>query len=308
MMPEQSARSARLAHMALLLAAVLWGGSFIAMKVAVAGYGPMVVVWSRMALAALIFVTFSRSFRRELFQVRDIGAILLMAFFEPCLYYLFEGYAVHYTTASQAGMISAILPLTVAVGARFFLGEHVRHTVVAGFLISLAGVLVLSLGSRATEHAPNPLLGNFLEFMAMISATGYMLLVKRLSARHSPWYLTAMQAVCGSLFFLPAFLWHAPEIPARIALVPTLAVLFLGTFITVGAYGLYNYGMSILPASQAAAYVNLIPVVAVLLGWLLLNERFTSAQYLGVVLVFAGIYCSQRGGRTRPPPSATARP
>ncbi len=297
-MPQSSPRAARLAHAALLASVVLWGSSFIAMKVAVAGYGPMVVVWGRMALASLVFLAASRSLRREIFQVRDIWAILLMAFFEPCLYYLFEGYAVHYTTASQAGMVSAILPLTVAVGARFLLGERVRAGVAVGFAVSLAGVLVLSLGGQATESAPNPLLGNFLEFMAMVSATGYMLLVKRLSARHSPWYLTAMQAVCGAVFFLPAFLWHAPDIPARMALAPTIAVAFLGTFITVGAYGLYNYGMSILPASQAAAYVNVIPVVAVALGWLMLDERFTPPQFLGAGLVFVGIYWSQRQART----------
>lgn len=297
-MLKSSTRDARLAHAALLASVVLWGGSFIAMKVAVAGYGPMVVVWGRMALASLVFLAASRSLRREIFQVRDIWAILLMAFFEPCLYYLFEGYAVHYTTASQAGMVSAILPLTVAVGARFLLGEHLRASVAVGFVVSLAGVLVLSLGGQATESAPNPPLGNFLEFMAMVSATGYMLLVKRLSARHSPWYLTAMQAVCGTVFFLPAFLWHAPDIPARIALAPTIAVAFLGTFITVGAYGLYNYGMSILPASQAAAYVNVIPVVAVVLGWLMLGEQFTLLQFVGAGLVFVGIYWSQRQARS----------
>lgn len=305
-MLQPSARVARLAHLALFLATVLWGSSFIAMKIAVAGYGPMVVVWTRMAVAAIVFLAASRSLRRVVFQVRDIWAILLMAFFEPCLYYLFEGYAVHYTTASQAGMVSAILPLTVAVGAHFMLGERIRAGVAIGFSISLAGVVALSLGSEATESAPNPLLGNFLEFMAMVSATGYMLLVKRLSARHSPWYLTAMQAICGSIFFLPAFLWHAPEIPARFALEPTIAVLFLGTVITVGAYGLYNYGMSILTASQAAAYVNLIPVVAVVLGWLMLDERFTASQFFGAGLVFVGIYLSQRRPRAeRKAPAGT---
>lgn len=298
-MTTASARSLRAAHAALLASAVLWGSSFIAMKVAVTGYGPMPVIWGRMAIASLIFLACSRSLRREIFQLRDIWAILLMAFFEPCLYYLFEGYAMRYTTASQAGTVSAILPLTVAVGARFMLAERIRASVAAGFLISLAGVAILSLGGQATEDAPNPPLGNFLEFMAMVSATGYMLLVKRLSARHSPWYLTAMQAICGTVFFLPAFLWHAPEIPARLALAPTLAVVFLGTFITVGAYGLYNYGMSVLPASQAAAYVNLIPVVAVGLGWLTLGERFTSVQFIGAGLVFVGIYCSQGRGVTR---------
>lgn len=62
---------------------------------------------------------------------------------------------------------------------------------------------------------------------------------------------------------------------------------------TLGAYGLYNFGVSRIPASQATAFVNLIPVFTVFLGWLILGERFTAVQYLASALVFLGIFMSQ---------------
>ncbi len=64
-------------------------------------------------------------------------------------------------------------------------------------------------------------------------------------------------------------------------------------FVTLGAYGLYNFGVSRIPASQASAFVNLIPVFTVILGWIILNERFAPVQYLASALVFSGIFLSQ---------------
>ena len=72
-----------------------------------------------------------------------------------------------------------------------------------------------------------------------------------------------------------------------------LAVIYLGAFISFGAYGLYNFGVSRIPVSQASAFVNLIPVFTVLLGWLILGEQFTPTQYLAALLILTGIFLSQ---------------
>jgi drug/metabolite transporter (DMT)-like permease len=71
------------------------------------------------------------------------------------------------------------------------------------------------------------------------------------------------------------------------------SILYLGVFVTLGAYGLYNYGMSKIPAGQASAFVNLIPVISMLLGWAWLGERLNAAQLAGVAVVFGGVLLSQ---------------
>ena len=68
----------------------------------------------------------------------------------------------------------------------------------------------------------------------------------------------------------------------------------MGAVITLGAYGLYNYGLKYVPASQAALYVNLIPVFSVFLGWMVLDETFTRNQCFAAVIVMAGVWLSQR--------------
>ena len=81
-------------------------------------------------------------------------------------------------------------------------------------------------------------------------------------------------------------------------LLPALAVFYLGSCVTIGAYFLYNFGVSKLPASQASAYINLIPVFTVAMGFVFLGETFNLLQVLASLLMFSGIYISQR--RPRP--------
>ena len=63
--------------------------------------------------------------------------------------------------------------------------------------------------------------------------------------------------------------------------------------VSIGAYGFFNFGISRLPAWQATAFVNLIPVVSILLGWALLGESLNAVQLVGVAVVFGGVILSQ---------------
>ena len=83
-------------------------------------------------------------------------------------------------------------------------------------------------------------------------------------------------------------------IPGHLEMTPYLAFLNLGTFITFGAYACYNFGVSRVPASQAAGFVNLIPVFGVLLGILVLGDRLNTEQWLACGLVFCGVWISSR--------------
>ncbi len=278
----------------LLLAMVLWSSSFVALKIAFRSFDPMVVIFGRMVVASLCFLFFFRHFKKTVFYRNgDMKYIVFMAFCEPCLYFLFEAKALVNTTASQAGMITAMLPLLVAVFAHIFLKEHITRKTITGFSIAIIGACWLSLGGKPTETAPNPILGNFYEFLAMVCATGYVITLKRLTDNYSPFFLTAIQAFTGSIFFMLFMFLPSTTIPTHFEPVSTLAVIYLGSCITLGAYGLYNFGVSRIPASQASAFINLIPVFTIFLGWLILGEKFTPIQYAASVLVFAGVFISQ---------------
>jgi len=203
----QITRTRWFAYASLLLAMMLWASSYIALKIAFRSYDPMVVIFGRMSVASLCFLFIIKRLKGRGYQKGSLKYILFMVFCEPCLYFIFEAKALENTSASQAGIIAAMLPLLVAVTAHFFLKEII--------------------------------------------------------------------------------------LPTRIEPVATIAVIYLGAIITTGAYGLYNFGVSRIPVSQATAFINLIPVFTVFLGWLILDESLTLLQYAASVLIFAGIFISQ---------------
>ncbi len=279
--------------LALLAATVLWGSSFVAMKFAFRELHPLLVIFGRMLLAALCFLPFVPSFTRLPLRRHHILPLLAMGFFEPCLYFLLESAALLRTSASQAAMITTMLPLLVAMAAGLLLGERITMRTVAGFVVAAAGAIWLSLAGHATTASPDPVLGNFLEFLAMVSATGYIILVKHLSRTLPPLFLTAVQCFVGVAFFLPVLLLPGVGLPAAVHLPSLLAVVYLGIGVSAGAYGLYNYGTSRLPASQAVAFINLIPVFTILFGFFILQERLGLWQVVACLVVFAGVLLSQ---------------
>ncbi|UVE19686.1 DMT family transporter [Pseudomonas sp. LS44] len=279
----------------------LWGSSFIALKLAFQELPPLWVIFGRMALGSLVFLLAWRWSGRIEYRPGDWKYLLGLTICEPCLYFIFEAMALQRTSASQAGMITALLPLLVAIGAYLFLRERVSRMTLAGFLLAVLGAVWLSLVSEPDVHATAPLLGNFYEFLAMLCATGYTLLLKHLTARYSVFFLTAMQAFIGSVFFLPVAALSSP-LPSVISPMAIASVAYLGIVVTVVAYGLYNYGVSRLPASQASGFVNLIPVFTLIFAALFLGERLNSSQMYAVGLVFIGLALSQ--WRTRVPPPA----
>lgn len=281
---------------AILAASVLWGSSFAAMKVTIGAIGPWAVMWARMVVAFIIVLLFARRLWPLPYRAGDWKLILPFVLFQPCLYFTLEANALRFTSSSQAGLISASVPLMVALGAHLTLGEKVTRGTVMGLFVSLGGVVWLTLAGEATEAASNPLLGNTLELGAMVTAVGYVLLVKHLSERYNPWALTALQIVAGTLFFLPAGLPRLIDRLQDLTTGQSLVLVYLGAFVTLGAFGLYNLGIKYIPANRASAFVNLIPVMAVFFGWTLLGESLNNAQIAAALCVLAGVWMSQLGG------------
>ncbi|MGI0116694.1 DMT family transporter [Zooshikella sp. RANM57] len=290
-MRNWSLRPNLLASMLLVCAMFLWGSSFVALKIAFTSFPPLLVIFVRMLIASLCFLFIWKYANRYQYQKGDWKYLMLLGLFEPCLYFLCETYALQNTTASAAGMITALLPLLVAIAAAFFLKEKINKQVGIGLVIALIGTCWLSVSGKSSADAPNPLLGNFFEFLAMICATGYTLVVKKLSSRYSALFLTATQAFIGTLFFSPAL--FLTELPTEFPYTPTLAIVYLGVVVTLGAYGLYNISLSYVSATQASVFVNLIPVFTILLAFIILGEQLTHQQLMAVLLVFSGLLVSQ---------------
>ena len=276
-------------------AVVLWGTSFVATKVALRSFSPMTVIWLRMMIATVAFAPFWPRIAKPEYRRGDWKLLAVTALLMPCTYYALEGYAIRYTTSSQAGVISAIVPLLVSAGAWMFLKERVGARAAIAIAVSLGGVAMLSFGATAGGTAPNPALGNTLELLAMVAAAGSQLVIKHLSSRYGPWLLTGMQAVIGAVFFLPGAITSGPSLWTNATPLGWASVAYLGIMVSLVAFGLYNTALAKLPASRASLSINLVPAVAVVAGWLALRESLTSLQFAACAIIVGAVVWGESG-------------
>lgn len=297
---EKSSSLAGWLPIAAIVAAVcLWGGSFSIMRVLVRTLSSWSVVWLRMAIGLLCVLPFRKKLYSVSYKKGDWKILLPMVLFQPCLYFFLESNALRFTTSSQAGVVSALVPLMVALGAWVFLSEAISRKTIIGLLLSIAGVVLLTIFGRADEQAANPVLGNLMEVGAMAAAAANMLIIKKLSHRYNPWALTALQTLAGFVFFMPGFFLLFQADPSLWNWRIILSLVYLGAFVTLGAFGMYNWGMSRIPASSASVFINLIPVIAVFIGWIALQESLAPAQFFSALLVIGGVWLSQISWRRR---------
>lgn len=280
------------AYASLILAMLLYGSTFLAMKVVLDDYRPVTMIMIRMIFATILFLPFLfTTYKNIKIQKSDIKILLLMILAEPCLYFIFEGYALQNTTSSQAGIVNALEPIFITIGAAFILKEKMPKVAYLGFIIAIIGSVFLSVSAQATENAPNPLLGNFLEGLAIILAALSIIATKYLMDKYPPFYLAGCQIIGGAIFFtiLNFFMHGTPEIKGGISLI----ILIYLALLTVVTYALYNFSMCSLSASKASPFLYLMPVFAMIFGWFFLDEILTKTQIISCFVIFFGIYLTQ---------------
>lgn len=278
-------------------AVLLWGTSFAVTKSAYTALPPMYVVWLRMIVALLAFLPLLPWVKRPRYQPGDWKVLGLATLFLPCLYFTLEGFAIRFTSSSQAGVIAAVMPLIVAVSAWAVLRERPSRRTTAAVLLSMVGVAGLSLGGTGQATAPNPILGNLLELAAMFAAAGATLTIKRISSRYDPLLITGAQMAVGSIFFAPLALASGPVELTAVPLSAWAAIGYLGVGCGLAAFGLYNSGLRLVPATKAALTINLVPAVALVTGWLALGETMSAVQVGACVLIVGSVAYAEFSGR-----------
>lgn len=276
---------------ALIIAMLIWSSSFVASKFVLVDFTPEQAVGIRLLLAAAATLPWLLIWGRE--PIKRMRAehwkwLIIMSLFEPCLYFLAEMNGLLYTSASAAGLVTSTLPIWIAIGAWLLLKERLSRNLIIGLGLALSGTLTMTALGEANAAAPNPLVGNALMVVATLMAAGYVLVAKRLTAELSPWLVTVLQIWVGAVFFVPFLLLNPPDLstPSTTA---WQAMVWLGLVVSIGAYGLYNLGISQVPAQVAGLSVNLLPLFTLVLAAVILGERLNVGEMAGAMLILIGI-------------------
>ena len=150
-------------YLALVITVTFWGLSFVATKIALESIPTFTIVFFRFGVSALIFLILMIGKGFPSFSGRDHFLVILTAFFEPGLYFIFETIGLQYTSAPKASLIIATVPIAVLILSSLVLGERTTLVSAAGVVLSLIGIAILIGGGAGFTWALEGSLSEVLE-------------------------------------------------------------------------------------------------------------------------------------------------
>lgn len=293
----------------MLVLYVVWGSTYLAIAIAVDTFPPFIMAAIRFGLAGIILLTWSilrerRSFvwptRREWRDSAIVGALLLGGGMG------FVAWGEQTIPSGIAALIIATMPVWIAVLGGIFLGERLPRLAVAGILVGFAGVAIL-VGPSAFGGvgAMDPAGVAAILLSPIAWASGSLFASHRASLPNRPLVATGAQMVTGGAVLAVMALvtgeWQAFD-PAAISRDSFLAFVYLTIVGSLLAYTTYSWllGVAPLPLVSTYAYVN--PIVAVILGWLILQEPIDARTLIAgaIIVVAVVLIVTSRGRMTRP--------
>lgn len=284
-----------LIYCGLFVAMATWALSYIAIKEAYRlGMSPVMLVFIRLIIASALLVTYAKmSGKLQPIARKDYKLFILLALFEPFLYYLGESFGLNYVSATTGAIIISTIPVFMPFVIYLFFKERIGIVNIAGVLLSFTGVLLIIMTDQFTLAASPK--GLALMFFAVFSAFGYTIIIKKLVGKYNSITIVAIQDIIGSLLFLPVFMAHDAWILDEVVFCWDLVayVIGLAALATALAYVLFSNGIKMLGATQATIFANLIPVITALFALMLGTEDITVRKFLGIFIVIAGVFISQ---------------
>jgi drug/metabolite transporter (DMT)-like permease len=280
----------------LLFAAlgVIWGVPYFFIKVAVADLSPFIVAWGRIVLAALILLPLAwRSGALRNVQSHK-GPLVAFGILEFVIPFTAISVGEQWVSSSVAGMMMALVPLSVIAISRFFaVPERLSSLRLAGLAIGLGGVALL-VGFGAAS-GPRGGLGIVCMVLATLGYAAGPLIVERHLGGIAPIAAVSASLAIASVLLLPVAILHFPRVwPAPIALG---SVVFLGLVCTAIAMLLMFQLIAEAGAARASVITYINPAVATLLGVLLLHEPLGWSGAAAFALILLGSWLATLGAR-----------
>jgi drug/metabolite transporter (DMT)-like permease len=226
---------------------------------------------------------------------KPLMPLLIVALFQPVLYFIGESIGIKLTSASESGTFIACLPILTLLFSGLILKEIPRKLQVIGVLVTVAGILLIVLlkGLEATLSLP----GYFALLIAVVSGSLYSVFSKKAAEYSSAEKTYVMMGLGAVVFTVIAVAEHTLGGTLRqYVLLPftnsdfLIAVLYLSAGCSVTAFLLFNMAIARIGTNRSASFVGISTVVTVTAGIILLREKYSIVQGLGTAMVIAGVY------------------
>lgn len=279
---------------AVVLAMIFWAFSFIWFKEANKTFYPLTIVFIRLLFSVILMTTFliiTKNFMK--IKKNDRKLFLMLALFEPFFYFIGESFGLTYVSATVCSVLISTIPVFATIGAWLIFKERLKLVNYAGIILSFIGVLVFILNSDGRLNFNIKGLGFLM--LAVLTAVGYNLTLSRLVGHYSPVYIVGVQNLIGAILFLPLFVildfHHFFSTPFTFNMFKP--IIELAVFASCGAFILFAFSVQKMGITKANVFSNCIPVFTAIFSFIILGEKLTIQNIIGMAIVIAGLLMSQ---------------
>lgn len=300
---QQQQENKSSAYWAVVVLCVFWGTTWLPSKIGVGYMPPLQLAGTRQLVAGTLFMTYFSFRRMPLPTLRQFGALTVLSFFFLVVSNGLTVWSLKYIPSGVGSIIGAIVPLWIALISVLFMGEKLNRLVAAGLVLGFSGIVLVFFNDLLLLFDPAAKGNNFgagmvLGIIATLSWSIGTIYTARSAIKLDPFHSLGWQMLISGIILLSTSYGFEETVPLRQihhhALTAIAYLVIVGSIITFMAY---IYALRKLPTAQVAVYAYVNPIIAVLLGWVILGEKVNLFLLAGGAITLLGVYLVNRGFR-----------
>lgn len=288
---------------ALAMVSFFWGTTWLASKEGVRRMPALQLAGIRQLIAGTLYTAFFLYKKTPLPKGREWTPVLVLTFLNFVLSNGLSTWGVKYISAGLGSIMGAIFPLWLVVIGLFASKEKLPRTAIIGLLLGFAGVCIIFYDHLNDFLSPAFRKGIILSLIATWTWAFATLYTKKQAVNFNPYFSLGLQMLISGICLISFTKINGTAIPlSTIPWQSWAAIAYLIIFGSLIAFVCYLYALQNLPTEQASIYAYINPIVAVLCGWLILNEEITPYISIGGLVTLLGVYLVNKAFKAVPPP------
>ena len=290
-----------LAYLALAAICIIWGTTYLVLRVAVTHFPPFLFVAIRQVIAGLLLVAGMMIFAKiKLPGWKYLYHQAIAGFFLITLGNGLVAWAEMHIPSGIAAVICSLMPvMVIIINLMVAQDERPNVPIVVGSILGFIGIAMIFGEELNSFTQAGYLLGIILTFVAVITWAAGSVWIKKHNHQTNVFLNAGFQMFFGGIWCIPLSLAFDDLTSVHWSEQAIYAMLYLIVFGSIIAYSCYSYALHKLPMTIVSLYAYINPIVAVLLGWLVLDEKLNATMGIAIVLTVAGIYIVNRGYQLR---------
>ncbi len=294
-------RQSYIPYLALAAVCIIWGTTYLALRIAVLHFPPFLFTAIRQTTAGLLLLGFMFTLGKAGWPSKDhLWRQAIGGFFMISMGNGLVAWAEMHIPSGVAAVICSLMPvLVILINLMINRDERPTLPIVSGVVVGLAGILLIFSEHLAEFSKTEYIMGIVFTFSAVLAWAGGSIWIKKKNVESNPFVNAGLQMFFGGLLLFPFSLAFDDLNKITWTGEVVYSFLYLIIFGSLIAYASYAYALRKLPMTIVSLYAYVNPLVAVFLGWLVLDEKLNTMIWIAIILTIGGVYIVNKSYQLR---------